>query len=115
MNHNYIFDKRLIKKLFIKYGLIFLGLLPILILINFLLGSVGQGTLVFVDVAVGLIFILVVEIIISKIARNREEKAEIMAKKKNKEKQLDNTEVIEITEVEVRNEKNKTKDKEDSK
>ena len=47
-------------------------LFPILIGINYLLGPDNSNAMIFVDIAVGLIYFLVVEVMLSKIKKKRE-------------------------------------------
>ena len=84
MDNRYIFDKRVMKKLLLKYGLILLSLFPILIFINwvfkFLASTIGY---VLLDIAIGLIYIFLIEVMLDKIAKRKEEKKQ-QAKAKNK-------------------------------
>ena len=83
-NDHYVFDKRVMKKLFIKYGLFLLAMLPIFILVNILLSkSVSSSAFVFVDIAIGLICLLIMEIVISKVNKSREQKLQNKKKKDN--------------------------------
>lgn len=120
-NNRYIFDKRVIKKVVLKYGIILFALFLILVPINTLLSSIMESGIVFVDILIGLVFILLVETILDKIEKKREEKAELkrleekrakrQAKKANKEDI-----VVEIENVKVRNGKEKdTEDKKEDK
>jgi len=85
-NNNYIFDKRVMKKYFIKYGIILACLFVVFILINNLFPADMQtGTVVLVDTAIGLILLLVIEVVLSKIKAKKEEQL----KKKEKDKKLE--------------------------
>ncbi len=82
MDH-YIFDKRVMKKIFLKYGLMMLFLFPILILVNILLGIEDSTTTILVDMMIGLVYVLVVEVVISKIKKRKEAKNENSKPSKN--------------------------------
>jgi len=75
MDH-YIFDKRVMKKIFLKYGLMMLFLFPILILVNILLGVEDSTTTILVDMVIGLVYVLVVEVVISKVKKRKDAKNE---------------------------------------
>lgn len=74
--NNYVFDKREIKPLIKKYGMLMLFLcLPVLVLINFLLANTVKGWLIIlIDVVVALTIILISDIIIFKIASKKQER-----------------------------------------
>lgn len=120
-DNRYIFDKRVMKKLLLKYGLILLTLLPILILVNWLCGFlVSTIGYVLLDVAIGLVYIFLVEVILDKIAKRKEAKEEEERKeakkaKARKQKEENEADVIIVTEVEERKEKKNSKSSEDNK
>lgn len=73
----YIFDKRKMKKLFTKYGLIFLSAFPLMLVINFLLmGQVSNTVKLLLLVLFGGIYVSVVELIIFNIKQNKIAKQE---------------------------------------
>ena len=92
MDH-YFFDKRIMKKIFLKYGLMILALFPILILINSIMG-LESGTMIVVDVAIGLVYILLVEVMLSKISKWKESKKD-GKKEKNVEEIVIEAETVE--------------------
>lgn len=121
MDNRYIFDKRVMKKLLLKYGLILLSLFPILILINwvfkFIASTIGY---VLLDIAIGLIYIFLVEVMLDKIAKRKEEKKEQEVRQKKKQskqraKEESEAEVIIVTEVEERKEKKKNSNTKENK
>ena len=117
-DYGYIFDKRKLKKLFIKYGLIMLTLFPILIVVNILLSKFFESGILFFDIMIGLVYIFAVEIILGKIKKRKEEKIERerieekRAKKRRKTEEM-GASVVEISDVEVRDGKEKIDKKED--
>lgn len=70
----YIFDKRVMKKIFFKYGLIFLFAFPILIVINYYLNQIINNIwpVVLVDMVVVFAIILVVQIISNAVAKRKD-------------------------------------------
>lgn len=80
----YFFDKRVIKKNLIKYGIIFLIALPILIGINVGVKSLSFWGGVFIDVAVLLVIIVVCNIVFDKIQANKERKEQEELQKQKK-------------------------------
>lgn len=101
MNDHYLFDKRIMKKLLIKYGIMLTGIFILLILINSVLPSdMTDTTVVIIDVAITLFIWLIVEIIIGKIKSKRLEK---MEKKKKMEKSVSkDSDIIVIEDAEVK-------------
>ncbi|MBE5735165.1 MAG: hypothetical protein E7361_01805 [Clostridiales bacterium] len=96
MDH-YIFDKRVMKKLFLKYGIMLFVLFILLIFVNTLIGIENSTAVIFIDMAIGLAYILVVEIVLSKIKQKKLEKSE--EDKKNKTEEI----VIEAEVVDKKN------------
>ncbi len=79
MDDRYFFDKRIIKQKVKKYGLIFLCLFPILILINTLLKPhLTFWLIVLIDASVAFLGLLVVELIINHIKDKKEEKQDFV-------------------------------------
>jgi len=74
MENKYFFDKRVMKGGFKKYGLMMLVCLPILILVNRLLGDISTGWVIFIDVVLALFVIIVLDLIVSKINERKMEK-----------------------------------------
>ena len=114
--NNYVFDKRVMKKLIIKYGIIMLTLFPILIAINILLSKVFDSGIIFFDIMLGLGYILLIEVILHKIEIRREEKleearAKVKREKKRKQQEEKSAEIIEVTDVEVRSGKKNNRKK----
>ena len=68
----YIFDKRKIKKITIKYGLIFLAIFPILVLVGFALQNISSIARITILVVVASALILVIELVLTKIAQTKE-------------------------------------------
>ena len=66
MNSNeYFFDKRKLKKVFFRYGIIFLIGLPILLGVSYLLeGKVAHGWKLTIMVLVGLVYVIICELIL---------------------------------------------------
>lgn len=76
MEDRYFFDKRVMKKILIKYGLMALGILPVLLIVNYFLNKVlSFGLTVLVDVALILVMVLIIETIINTIKKRKEESA----------------------------------------
>lgn len=74
MEDRFIFDKRVMKRIFKKYGLMALGIFPVLCIINYFLNKVLSFWLtIAVDVAITLLIVFVVESIINAIQRRKEE------------------------------------------
>ena len=96
MDH-YIFDKRVMKKLFLKYGIMLFVLFILLIFVNTLIGIENSTAVIFIDMAIGLAYILIVEIVLSKIKQKKLEKSE--EDKKNKTEEI----VIEAEVVDKKN------------
>ncbi len=81
----YFFDKRVIKKGLIKYGIMFLIALPILIGVNVALKSLSFWACVFIDVAILICVVLAGSWISNAIQKSRENKKQ---QEIDKEKQL---------------------------
>ena len=78
MDQRYFFDKRNIKSGTKKYGLMMLFCLPILIGVNFLLGDLATGWVIFIDVVLALFVIIVLDLIVSKIQARKEQKLKML-------------------------------------
>ena len=94
MDDRYFFDKRIIKSGTKKYGLMMLFCLPILAGINFLLGDLATGWVIFIDVVLALFIIIVLDLIVTKIQTNKalkqkqlEEEQKVLEKVNKKTKQ----------------------------
>lgn len=75
MNDRYLFDKRILKKRFKKYGLMFLLILPFIIAFNVLMnGLIDNGIIILLDIIIILMLILVCEIALKKIANRKLQK-----------------------------------------
>ena len=72
MDERYFFDKRNIKRGTKKYGIMMLICLPILIGVNYLLGDLATGWVIFIDVVLALFVIIVLDLIVSKIQARKE-------------------------------------------
>ncbi|MBR2468491.1 MAG: hypothetical protein IKB42_05575 [Clostridia bacterium] len=73
MEDRYIFDKRVMKQLFKKYGLMALGIFPVLCVINYFLNQVLDfWVTVVVDITFILLAVFVIELIISAIKNKKE-------------------------------------------
>ena len=93
MDH-YIFDKRIMKKFFLKYGLIMLGLFVILVVFNTLCPIEDSTTAIIVDMSIGLGYVLLVEFVLSKIKQRRQEKEEIESREKKEREIIVEAEVV---------------------
>ena len=72
--NEYIFDKRKLKKLFTKYGLIFLAAFPLLLVLNAVLFGVVPNTWrLVILVLVGVTFVLACELAIHQFKKRKEE------------------------------------------
>lgn len=68
MEERYFFDKRVMKKILIKYGIIFACLFPVLIVLNYFLNQVLNFWItVVIDCVVVLFVLFIIEAIINKI------------------------------------------------
>lgn len=75
MDDKYFFDKRVMKKILIKYGTIFLCLVPVLLVVNHFLNQYLKFWLtVLIDVTIVLLTLWVVQLVINHIKRKKEEK-----------------------------------------
>lgn len=73
MEDRYFFDKRVMKKLFKKYGLMALGIFPIICVANYFLNKVlAFWVTVLVDITLVLLFVFAIEAIINAIKTKRE-------------------------------------------
>jgi len=72
MDDRYFFDKRNIKRGTKKYLTMMLICLPILIGVNFLLGDLATGWVIFIDVVLALFIIIVLDLIVSKIQEQKQ-------------------------------------------
>lgn len=112
MSDKYIFDKRVMKKVLLKYGIIFLIAFPILLFTNYYLNKVMKFWLVIlVDVVITLFIIFIAQLIINAYKNHQEnkpEKIEVNKKAKpkpTKTKFTENDEEV-VDAVEVNNAKN---------
>lgn len=72
----YIFDKRIVKKNLIKYGVMFLILIPILLVVDYFLQSWKVWAVVGIDVAIGVVVITAESLIYSAILKKKQKKVE---------------------------------------
>lgn len=70
----YIFDKRVVKKTLIKYGVMFLILIPILLVVDYFIQSWSVWAVVGLDVGIGVVVIIIESLIYSAILKKKEEK-----------------------------------------
>lgn len=78
MEDRYFFDKRVMKKLLIKYGIMFLCLFPVLIVVNYFLNQVLDfWVTIIIDVTLILLVVFVVELILNKIKQKKENEEQI--------------------------------------
>lgn len=86
-DNRYIFDKRVVKAHFRKYGLIMLSCLPILIAINVAIGKRLQSwVVIIIDVVVALAIIFILDLIVNYFQNKKMIKAEEQEKPKRNEK-----------------------------
>ena len=120
MDDRYFFDKRVMKKAFIKYGIIFLIALPILLFANYFLNDyLSFWLVVLIDAVIVLTIILIAQLIINAFVRYREEhpkkekiKKPKTIKTKNNESEIEvNDKVLDETKnaATLNNENSKTK------
>ena len=103
MDDRYFFDKRVMKKAFIKYGLIFLFTIPVILFFNYFLNQTLKFWLVVViDTVFLLLVVFVVQLIINAIAKHRLENPKQQKPKKDK-----NEIVVEIEEADKKPKKSK--------
>lgn len=108
MDDRYIFDKRVMKKAFLKYGLIFLFAIPVLIGVNYFLNKAikNMWLVVLIDVVIVFAIILIFQLIINAINRyelNHPKTEKIKSKKNSKKDEI----VVEAEIVEPTKTKNK--------
>lgn len=73
MEDRYFFDKRVMKKILIKYGIMFLCLFPVLIIVNYFLNKVlHYWVTIIIDITIVLFVVFSVELIISSIKKKKE-------------------------------------------
>ncbi len=73
MEDRFFFDKRVMKQVFKKYGLMALGIAPVLIVANIFLNQVLDFWItVVVDVAITLLLVFIIESIINAIQNKKE-------------------------------------------
>lgn len=78
----YFFDKRTMKRIFKKYGIILLICVPFLLTFNLLVGKyLNDFATIGIDILIGLIIIAVSEIVCARMKKNKEEKLEATKKK----------------------------------
>ena len=81
----YVFDKRVIKKVIIKYGIIFLCCIPILLGLNYVTRTLNFWVVVVIDAAVVLVIVFgvyLVEQLIKKRKQNKSKDVVVIKKKK---------------------------------
>lgn len=71
MADRYIFDKRVIKRNVIKYGLALLIALPLVIWLNTLMVEISTVAVIFIDIAIFGVVILICTLICDKIQKIR--------------------------------------------
>lgn len=77
MEDRYFFDKRVMKKILLKYGIMFLCVFPVLVLINYFLNKVVEyWVTIIIDVTFILLVLFAVQLIENKIKENKENKEE---------------------------------------
>lgn len=109
MSDRYFFDKRDMKKALKKYGLIFLCVLPVLIVVNVALNRFLSFWLVtLIDVVIVFLALLVAQLIINAVTIHRAEKLERI-KQKKLEQQAEVVVEAEIVEPKQKNKKHKDK------
>lgn len=84
-NNRYIFDKRVMKRGLIKYGIMFFAFFVLLIVINVLIFQplhISSTAVVALDVVIALALWLACEAVLSKIAERRRAKQEMIEKVK---------------------------------
>ena len=75
------------KQIFKKYGLIFLGLFPILVVVNYFLNQhLKYWLVVLIDVTIALLGILIVQSVINHIKQKKEEKEDFIVVKAKRNK-----------------------------
>lgn len=67
----YIFDKRVVKKTLIKYGVMFLILIPILLVVDYFLQTWSVWAVVGIDVAIGVVVVIIESLIYSAILKRK--------------------------------------------
>ena len=92
MSKQYYFDKRVMKRFFLRYGLMFLVALPILIGLSYPLEKVASATRIIIYLAILVVLVVLCEVInralVKRAERKEEERrlAEKQAKKQNRKK-----------------------------
>lgn len=85
MHNRYFFDKRVLKKFFIKYGIMLLIAIPVLIAINVLFEKwFGVTNMIFLDLVFLCVIVVIGEFICYLAKRNKENKS--ATKEKHNEK-----------------------------
>lgn len=73
MEERYFFDKRVMKRIFIKYGIMALCIFPVLAVTNYFLNKVLDfWVTVVVDITILLFYVFIVEVIINAIKKRKE-------------------------------------------
>ena len=105
MEDRYFFDKRVMKKILLKYGIMFLCVFPVLVLINYFLNKVVEyWVTIIIDVTFILLVLFVVQLIENKIKENKENIVVIKAKQiKEKRKNVINQNNNETNNSELNN------------
>jgi len=106
----YFFDKRVMKKAFIKYGIILGFAFVVLILVNFALPPMDDAALIAIDMIITLTIVGVSEIILRKIkARKMEKEQERKEMEKRAAKQQRKEQVVEVKTAPVKKKKRRRK------
>lgn len=88
----YFFDKRVMKAVLIRYGILFAIMFPLLIGLSFLMESASKGLRVFLYVAVLVCGVIICEVIYNAILKRKQLKQEQLKnqQKQNKKQQKNN-------------------------
>lgn len=83
--NRYVFDKRVVKAHFKRYGLIMLCCLPVLVAINVLIGDrLRSFTVILIDVVVALAIIFIIDSVSNYLEAKKQSKQDINHKLQNK-------------------------------
>lgn len=100
MDDRYFFDKRVMKKAFIKYGLIFLFAIPVLVVANYFLNQAikNMWLVVLIDIVITFAILLIFQLIINAIKQyeiNHPKQEKVKSKKKDKDQIVVKAEIVE--------------------
>lgn len=99
----YFFDKRTMRRILKKYGIIFLICIPFLLLFNIFVGKyISNIAVIGIDVLIGLVIIAISEFVIYKTKQKQEEK---INNTKQKTKQIITMKKNEVVEINDKNKK----------